>query len=165
MIALLRHRSATAFLATVLVVGTAITGCDSSDDAGTSTPPACDGVATSDYGLGEAIAAAAPKLAQLPHRVSTGTATVLTVDGAKAPLRVAITVCGSGLDDNALKDAASTLAVAVADARSLGPQVGALSVELQSADKVAQANPFNAASFRSATDVTAVRDQWTVDSN
>ncbi|NMO05170.1 hypothetical protein HH308_28530 [Gordonia sp. TBRC 11910] len=162
----LRRRTALTVVAAALAV-VAVAGCGSADHsaASSSALPACSGVATSDYGLGDALASAAAKLAALPHRVATGTATVLRVDGAKAPLRVAITVCGDGLDDDSLKDVASTLAVAVAGARELGNQVGALSVELQSANKVAQADPFNAASFASGTDVATVRGQWRIEQN
>ncbi|GAB20573.1 hypothetical protein GOEFS_120_00330 [Gordonia effusa NBRC 100432] len=139
-------------------------GCQDSEQSAAALPT-CPGSATSEYGLGNAINAAAPKLAALPDRVATGEGTVISVEGAAAPLRVAITVCGTGLDDAELKDVASTLGIAVAGTTSLGKQVGALTVELQPANKVIRAAPFVANNFTSTAELTDLRGNWAINSN
>ncbi|MFW0790714.1 hypothetical protein [Gordonia sp. CPCC 205333] len=147
-----------------VAIAVIVSGCQSGDQ--TAAPlPTCPGSATSDYGLGNALNAAVPKLSALPHRVATGTGTVIAVDGAAAPLRVAITVCGDGLDDTALKDVASTLGIAIADGSLLGTEVGGLSVELQPANKVAQAAPFVAKNFTPTAVLADLRQNWVISTN
>lgn len=150
-----------------LLIGLGLTGIAVALSACTQSPvetrslPDCPGSAASDYGLGNAIHAAAGDLAVLPGKLSTGAATATAqIDGGG--IEVKIRVCSDGLGVDDFKDAATSLSIAVADEPGLGAEVSVVSVENYSTRQVVENRPFQYQSFVSVGDPDEVRNLWSL---
>ncbi|WP_157851067.1 hypothetical protein [Gordonia phthalatica] len=152
-------RALSAAGAIALSVG--LVGCaDSSADQSATAPP-CDGVATSDFGLGNAVHAAVPALAALPVRFSTGDARVKRVADSDS-LIVEVHLCAPDASVDETRDAASAVAREVAAAPMLGTDVAQMIVENPPASQRITADPFEPAVFTAAADVDTLRSQWLI---
>lgn len=131
-------------------------------NTGTSTTsgggiPPCEGSATSEYGLGDAVRSSIAELGSLPVRFSTGEATVTATDTG---LVVFLRLCGPGADLDATRDAASSVARSVAKSESLGTKVQVFRVENPNESARIVATPFEAERFEATGTLTSLRGQW-----
>lgn len=122
--------------------------------------PTCEGSATSEFGLGNAVRDSITSLASLPIRFSTGSGTVTDVGGR---LTISIRLCGPGADADQTRDAASVVARSIAESDSLGANVDAVRVENPDSAVRIVAKPFDAARFGQGTPVAELRGQWHLD--
>lgn len=150
----------------VVIAGLALAGCTPHVTVTTSTItaraalPECDGSATSEYGLGDAVRESITSLAALPNRFSTGLGTVADASGR---LSVTVRLCGPGADADQTRDAASIVARSIAKSTSLGTNVDAVRVENPNTGVRIVAKPFDAARFTSSASVADLRGQWHAD--
>lgn len=139
-----------------------LAGCGSLSESSAPSPhdsPPCDGVATTDYGLGNAVQQAAVDLAALPKAFSTGVGEVSATPESDL-LHVEVHLCGpdATLDDT--KDAASIVAREIAEAELLGDRVATVLVVNPLAGQEITADPFDAPTFATDTAPREHRDQW-----
>lgn len=142
-----------------------LTGCSLrttvTTDGGASSEalPACDGSATSAYGLGEAVRSSIAQLSTVRPRFSTGLGEVTDNAGR---LTVSLRLCGPGATENQTKDAASAVARSVAASSTLGAAVDEVRIENPDAALVIISRPFDSARFANHTKAQDLRGLWTI---
>ncbi|WP_155820879.1 hypothetical protein [Gordonia hirsuta] len=146
-----------------VALGLMVLGCGQNDEpvsaaAGETMPP-CEGVATSDYGLGDAIRASLSALTSLSPRFSTGTGTAVPAAGTNT-LLVEVHLCGPGAQLDTTKDAATAVAREVAISRTLGDRVQRMTVLNPSTGQRIAAEPFEASAFASDAAASTLRSRW-----
>ncbi|WP_139061865.1 hypothetical protein [Tsukamurella pulmonis] len=151
----------------VLIATFAATGCNvhvtggsTEQPASATALPACEGAATSEHGLGEAVRASISELSSLPPRFSTGEGTV-TEDGGR--LVVTMRLCGPGATDDQTRDAASAVSRSIGRSATLGSKVQAVHIENPDVSIRIVASPFDSARFSTGAGLADLRDQWRLD--
>lgn len=150
-----------------ILAGITLAGCtvrmttETSDASPTiSALPACDGAATSEHGLGNAIRDSIAVLSALPPRFSTGAGTVTESDGR---LIVTMRLCGPGASADQTRDAASAVSRSIGRSAELGPKVSAVHVENPDAAIRIVTSPFDAVRFAANVPLTDLRSEWRID--
>ncbi|MFT4199896.1 hypothetical protein [Gordonia sp. (in: high G+C Gram-positive bacteria)] len=151
------HRKTVSVASALFVVALGAGACGEQQPQA-STPP-CAGEATAEYGLGNAIHAAAGGLASLSPRFSTGSATVVPAPGT-GRLVVEVHLCSLGAGLDATKDAATVIAHQIADAASLGSRVARVVVVNPPTGGRIVADPFDAAAFAAVGAPASMRSTW-----
>lgn len=122
--------------------------------------PACEGSATSEHGLGEAVQASAAQLSTIRPRFSTGLGTVTDNAGR---FTVSLRLCSPGATPDQTRDAATAVAKSIAASSVLSSAVDEIHVENPDSSIRLVTKPFDAARFRSGASLADSRTLWHTD--
>ncbi|MFT4125442.1 MAG: hypothetical protein QM662_04355 [Gordonia sp. (in: high G+C Gram-positive bacteria)] len=158
---MIRKRAVIAIVA--VMVGVSVVGCShqtspATRSAAESAPP-CAGMATSEYGLGDAVHRSLSALVSLPTRFSTGAATVTAVAGSDT-VTIEIHLCGPGANLDVTKDAATAVAHEIALSATLGGRVERMTVLNPATAQRIAAEPFDVVAFAADAAASTLRGQW-----